>query len=523
MIASLRQPCDEAIIRAGTADTPCTNVSGKWVLAATILGSSMAFIDGTVTNVALPALQRDLNASVADVQWVVEAYLLFLAALLLVGGSLGDRFGRRRVFLIGVGLFAVASACCGFAGDIQQLIAARAMQGIGAALLVPGSLAIISSSFTSERRGRAIGTWSGFSAITAAIGPVLGGWLIDQFSWRAVFFINVPLAVLVIAISLWRVPESVGRTKGRLDWAAALVIAVALGALVFALIESPRLGFLHTPVVAAFLISISCFVAFLFIESRARDAMVPLELFRSRTFTGANLLTLFLYAGLGGTLFFLPLNLIQVQQYTPTRAGAALLPFILIMFLFSRWSGGLLHRYGARVPLVLGPIIAAAGFLLFVLPNIGGSYWTTFFPALLVLGIGMVVTVAPLTTVVMDSVEQTRAGIASGINNAVSRTAGLLAVAVLGIVMVQSFNRALDARLTALNLPQSTQTSVVEQRSKLAGIDLSGLEPTSRASIRGAIDASFVDGFRRVMFIGAALAFLGAIIAFALIQPKPAS
>jgi EmrB/QacA subfamily drug resistance transporter len=490
----------------------------------------MAFIDGTVVNVALPALQTDLNASVPDVQWVIAAYALFLAALLLVGGSLGDHYGRRRVFLIGVAIFTAASGWCGLAGNIGQLIMARAVQGIGAALLVPGSLAIISSSFREEKRGRAIGTWSGFSAITAAVGPVLGGWLVDHVSWRAVFFINIPLAIIVIAISLWRVPESDARTKGLLDWWGAVLTTASLGALVFALIESARLGFTHPAVLASALIGTGGFVAFLFVEWKSRSPMLPMELFRSRTFMGTNLLTLFLYSALGGTLFFLPLNLIQVQRYTPTQAGAALLPLILLIFLLSRWSGGLVHRYGAKIPLVIGPLIAVAGFALFTLPGVGGSYWQTFFPAVVVLGIGMAVSVAPLTTTVMNSVAETRVGIASGVNNAVARTAGLLAIAVLGIVMLQCFNRALDERLPALNLPPAMQASLEGQRAKLAGADLSDNAPEIRAGVREAIDRSFVDAFRRVVLVGAGLALASAAMAWVLIdgrlprsQPRPPS
>jgi EmrB/QacA subfamily drug resistance transporter len=507
----------------GANSTPCPRSSRKWVLAATIVGSSMAFIDGTVVNVALPTLQADLNASLADVQWVIEAYALLLAALLLVGGSLGDHYGRRRIFMIGVAIFAAASTWCGLAGGIHQLIIARAVQGFGAALLVPGSLAIISSAFPEKERGRAIGTWSGFSAITAAIGPVLGGWLIDHVSWRAVFFINIPLAIAVIVIAIRHVPESIGRAKGRLDWWGAALATIGLGTLVFALIESSRFTFAHAAVIVSLLASGGCFIAFVFLERQRRDPMLPLELFRSRTFTGANLLTLFLYGALGGTLFFFPMNLIQVQRYSPTQAGAALLPLILIIFLLSRWSGGLVHRYGAKIPLVIGPMIAAAGFALFVVPSLGGSYWRTFFPAVVVLGIGMAVSVAPLTTTVMNAVAQERAGVASGVNNAVSRIAGLLAIAVLGIVMLQSFNHALDARVADLNLPPAAQKSLETERAKLAGADVSRIAPEARTSLREAIDRSFVDAFRRVMLIGAALALASAIAAWVLIEARPAA
>jgi EmrB/QacA subfamily drug resistance transporter len=481
----------------------------------------MAFIDGTVVNVALPALQTSLNATAVDMQWVIESYSLLLSALLLIGGSLGDHYGRRRVFVAGVTLFAFASAWCGLAPDIHQLIVARAAQGLGAALLVPGSLAIISSSFPENERGRAIGTWSGLSAITTAIGPVIGGWLIEHVSWRAVFFINIPIALLIIFISLWRVPESSDKESVGLDWWGAIVGALGLGALVYGLIESSRLGF-DRSVIGVLVAAGGLMIAFLFVEARVPQPMLPLALFRSRTFSGANLLTFLLYAALGGTLFFLPLNLIQVQHYSATAAGATLLPFILIISFLSRWSGGLVARYGPKLPLVVGPLIAAFGYMLFMMPGVHGSYWTTFFPPMVLLGLGMAVSVAPLTTTVMNSVAQNRAGIASGINNAVARTAGLIAIAVLGILMLHVFKSGLDQRLSNWKLPESAARSLQTQSIKLAAIAVpEDQDPGTRQVIRRAIDESFVSGFRIVMAIGAALAIASAVTALALIAKTP--
>src|ERR671914_287616 len=353
-----RSPCEEGVVRASRASAPCTPASAPWVLAATIIGSAMAFIDGTITNVALPQIQQRLGAAAVDTQWIVEAYALFLAALILVGGSLGDHYGRRRIFLLGVGIFTVASVACGLALTPEQLIAARAVQGVGGALLVSGSLAIIGASFREEDRGKAIGTWSGFSGVTTAIGPVVGGYLVDNVSWRAAFLLNVPLAIAVILIALRYVPESRDPDARRLD--------------------------------------------------------IP----------GAILAT----AGLGGALYFLPFALIQVHGYSATAAGSSFLPFVIITFLMSRWAGGLVTRYGARLPLIIGPVIAAMGFILFAIPGTEGSYWTTFFPAVVVLGLGMSFVIAPLTTTAMNSVEGRHSGLASGVNNAVSRAAGLLAI-----------------------------------------------------------------------------------------------
>ncbi|MFN2577689.1 MAG: MFS transporter [Pyrinomonadaceae bacterium] len=522
----LRSPCDESVINTRKAATSrCGQAQRRWTLAATILGSSMVFIDGTVVNVALPALQTKLNATATDVQWVVEAYTLFLAALLLFGGSLGDRFGRKKIYAIGIALFTLASVWCGIAPDIYQLIIARAAQGVGGALLVPGSLAIISATFSEADRGQAIGTWSGATAITTALGPLLGGWLIEHVSWRAVFFLNVPLALAVFALVILFVPESRDEEDaGRLDLIGAALATLSLGGVVFGVIESSRLGF-QNPVVLGTLIGGALLaLVFVFVEARLRSPMMPLTLFRSRDFAGANLLTLFLYAALAGTLFFLPLNLIQVQKYSATAAGAATLPFILLMFGLSRWSGGLVKRYGSRLPLVVGPIIAAVGFALFIRPGVGGSYLTGFLPAIVVLGLGMAISVAPLTTTVMNSVRESRAGIASGINNAVSRAAGLLSIAVLGLIMFHAFNSCLDRRLNQIGVTSQVRQVLNDQRMKLAAADVPGsIDEGTRANIKQAIDECFVSGFRRVMLCGAALAFASSLMAWLLIRSRKAA
>jgi len=516
-----RPPCDEGIIRSGKADAPCSPFSGPWILAATIIGSAMAFIDSTVTNVALPTLQAELGATAVDAQWIVESYALFLAALILVGSSLGDHYGRRRIYSVGVALFAAASVFCGLAQSPEQLIAARAVQGVGGAMLVPGSLAIISASFDEERRGRAIGTWSGFSGITAALGPVLGGYLVENVSWRAAFLINVPLAVVVLLIVGRHVPESRDPDARRLDIPGAVLATVGLGGIVFGLIESQSAGFAEPLVLASILVGAGALAAFAFVEARSDEPMLPLGLFRSRNFSGANLLTLLLYAGLGGSLYFLPFLLIQVHDYSATAAGAAFLPFIIVTFLMSRWAGGLITRFGARLPLVVGPIIAAAGFVLFAVPGTEGSYWTTFFPAIAVQGFGMSLVIAPLTTTALNSVSGRHSGLASGVNNAVSRTAGLLAIPILGVFVFAAFSAGLDSRIANLDLPPQAQQQLEAEKVNLGAAEVpEGVGGETAARIESAVDEAFLGAFRLAMLVAAGLALASALAAALIIEGK---
>jgi EmrB/QacA subfamily drug resistance transporter len=505
---------------------PATDAAARrWTLVSAVLGSGMAFMDGTVVNVALPAIQHSLDASGADAQWVIEAYALFLAALLLVGGALGDRFGRKRIFLVGAAVFTLASAGCAAAHDIGQLVAARAVQGVGAALLVPGSLALLGANFPQAERGRAIGTWSAFSGVTAAVGPVVGGFLVDRFSWHWAFLLNLPFGVLLLAACLAKVPESRGdAAQAPVDLVGACTATAGLAGIVFALIEAPTRGWGATAVVAAGVVGIAGLAAFVAWEARARAPMLPLHLFRDRNFSGANLLTLLLYAALGGSLYFVPLNLIQVQGWGATSAGAALLPFVAIMFALSRWAGALVDAVGARRPLIAGPAVAAVGFALFARPGVGDSYWTSFFPAVCVLGLGMTITISPLTTTVMNALGEGLAGVASGVNNAVSRAAGLLAIAALGVVLAQVFEPRLHDALAQARLPRDVADAVLAQRHKLAAIaPPAGAASAVAARVHDAVGAAFVAGFRAVMFVSAGLAAASAACAWWLIADRPAA
>ena len=445
-MTGFRLPCDDAVAHTAGSTQSCSVGTSRAVLAATILASSMTFIDGSVVNAALPVMRAQLRASPSAAQWIIESYMLFLSALLLVGGALGDRWGRRLVFGVGTVLFAIASGWCGAAPNIGHLIVARGAQGTGAALLVPGSLALISANFPQEKRGRAIGTWAALTSIAAGIGPLIGGWLTDRFSWRWIFLMNIPLSVAVIVIALSRVPESRGEMDGGgIDWLGALLATAGLGALVIGLVDASTAGFGATHVIVSLTASVLLLIAFVVTERASTHPMMPISLFRSWTFTGVNVLTLCLYAALGAVTFVLPFTLIQTRGYTVVGATAALLPFVVVMATLSRAAGWLLDRYGPRLPLSLGPAIAAVGFLLLARASRPGSYWTMVFPAVLVMSLGMAVSVAPLTTTVMSAVSEGHAGVASGINNATSRVAILLAVAGAGLLTGDAFATGLPA------------------------------------------------------------------------------
>lgn len=397
--------------------------SGRWLLVATVLGSSLAFLDGSIVNIALPAIERDLGSGVAGLQWTINAYTLTLAALILVGGSLGDRWGRRRVFVAGVIWFAIASLLCAIAPNIEILVAARALQGIGAALLTPGSLALISASMDEEDRGAAIGTWSGLAGVSTAVGPLLGGWLVGAVSWRAVFYLNLPLAVAIVWITLKHVPESKDEeVEGRVDFPGAILTAAGLAALTYGLVGSKAVPSLA---------GVALLVAFVIQQRRSPHALVPLKLFANRTFTAANLSTFSVYGSLSGAMFLLVLQLQYVSGYSPLESGVATLPITIVMLLFSARAGRLGQRIGPRWPMTFGPLVAAAGLLLLLPIGREASYLTSVFPGVMVFAVGLTLLVAPLTTTVLGAAPRSQSGIASGINNAVARTASLLAVAAL--------------------------------------------------------------------------------------------
>jgi EmrB/QacA subfamily drug resistance transporter len=479
----------------------------------------MAFLDTTVMNVALPAVQTDLAVSARDAQWVYGAFALVLAALLLIGGSLGDRYGRRRVFVIGAAIFAAASVLCAISPGAGYLVAARAVQGAGGALLVPASLAIVGASFEGRLKAKAIGAWAALSATAMAVGPILGGWLVEEVSWRAAFLITPAMAVVAIPIALRHVPESRNPGAHRLDLVGAVLATTGLGGLVYGMIESSASGIGDPGVLAALILGAGALVAFVVVERRSKDPMVPPSLFRSRDFDGATLVTLLFYIALTGSLYFLPFLMMQVHGYSAFVAGSVFLPFVAMSFLQGPLSGPVCARFGAKPPLVVASLAIAVGFLLFALPGVEpGSYWISFFPAMVVQGFGMALHITPLTTMTLRSVEAEHSGLASGVNNAVARVAGLLAVAVLGLFVYGAFSANLDARLEGMDLPGGVRSELETAKADLGAAEApEGVDAGTAAQIEHAIDESFVAGFRAVMLVCCGLALASALVAALLV------
>ncbi|MGH2950896.1 MAG: MFS transporter, partial [Solirubrobacterales bacterium] len=486
----------------------------RLTLIATILGSTIVFLDSTVVNVALPAIQEDLDTGLAGQQWVVEAYMLTLVALMLVGGSLGDLYGRRRLFSIGLAGFGVTSVLCAVAPTDETLIASRALQGMTGALLVPGSLAILAATFEGEARGRAVGLWTAWSGISTLLGPAGGGLLVG-LDWRWIFWVNVPLIAGTLLLTHRAVRESSDpEACPGIDGVAIGLSAVGLGGPVFALIEQPTRGW-GDPLVAIPLVAgAACLAAFIWWESRTRAPMLPLGLFRIRNFAMVNMATLCVYGGLIGATFFLTLYLQQVIGYSPFEAGLATTPVTIVMFALSGRFGALAGRIGPRVPLTAGPMVGAAGLALLIRLERGGDYLVDVLPAMLLFGLGLAITVAPLTTTVLNSVEERRAGIASGVNNAVARVAGLLAIAALGAVISAQFASSIDDRLAREELGAEAISAVDDAKAQpFAGGDASEVPEAQRETLEAAITDSSESAFQLGAGIGAALMVLGGLIA----------
>ncbi len=496
----------------------------KWVLIPTILASSMGFIDGSALNVALPALQKELALNGPMLLWIINAYALPLSALLLVGGALGDHYGRKKVFMLGIIIFAIASLWCGFANSAALLIASRALQGVGGALMVPGSLSLISALFPEQRRGSAIGLWSMFSAMATILGPALGGVLAENGYWRAVFFINIPFALLSIIILSLKVPESKASNSKKLDLPGALWAVLALSGITFGFIEGPERGWDTMPTIVAFAVGLLGILLFIRTELNSKHPMMPFRLFTSSTFSGANAMTLLVYGALGGFLFFFPLNLIQVQGYAADTAGLTMLPFGILIALLSGWSGKWSDRIGIKTPLVLGPTITGIGFLLFYLPGVGSGFtdfWTSYFPAILLLGTGMGITVAPLTTAVMKAADNDSIGIASGINNTIARSAGVLAIAVMGAFGLVQFRTTLMDSTAPLSLPQEKQDWLMQQAANLAETSPPPSSNTEeKKQIAEAVKISFLHVFKTLTLAAAALCLMSAFIAYRSIRSE---
>jgi EmrB/QacA subfamily drug resistance transporter len=494
----------------------------KWTLTAAILASSMVFIDFSTLNVALPAIQKELNINGKNLLWIINAYTLFLSSLLLLGGSLGDIYGRKKIFVIGIIIFSISSFLCGVSGGIEMLIIARGFQGVGGALMVPGSLSIISSVIPSKRRGKAYGTWSTFSALTTSAGPVFGGWLAGIGLWRVIFYINLPIAVFSIIALVAKVPESKDESAKKLDLPGAVFATAGLAGITYGFLEASDTSFAGLKVIISLAAGVLSLIIFMIIEIKSSHPLMPLNLFKSRTFSGVNLLTLLMYTALSVGLFFLPLNLVQIQGYREVSAGLAILPFAILISAMSRFSGIFADKFGARIPLIAGPLVAGLGIFLLTFPGVTNGpseYWATFFPGILFLGIGMGIVVAPLTAAVMSSVPSGNTGIASGINNTMARIAGLVAIAVLGSFIIISFRNNLESRAADLTLTHTQRSELIENSNNLAETKPpDGLTKEESARIISDIKHSFVSAFDLILYLSAALALLSALTAFLTVE-----
>jgi EmrB/QacA subfamily drug resistance transporter len=494
---------------------------GKLVLAATIFASGMAFLDGSVVNIAIPVMQSALNASLDGMQWVVNSYALLLAALILISGSLGDKFGRKKVFLYGIGLFVISSFLCSIASSIEQLIAFRSLQGIGAAMMIPGSLSIINTAFAESEHGAAIGLWSGFAGGVASIGPFIGGWLVQTFGWPSIFLINIPIGILAIFLTVRYVPESKNEDAKHLDIVGTVLLFVGLLGISYALIEAPVFGLLNALVISSFLLGIVAIVGFVYAEKKVKEPLFSFHIFNSPLVIGANIVTLFLYFALSGVIFFLILNFQQFQQYSPLIAGISLLPAILLITFLSGPAGSLSDKIGPRLPMIIGPLLVSIGMFTLIIPGKGANFFLTYLPGLLLFGLGMACVIAPLTKSAL-SVDPKYSGAASGVNNAVSRTAALLAVALLGAIMATMFSSHLIKDVTSSSLTQSQKQQIIAQKNRLGGITIpQSFDGTAKHTAQVAIDESFLYSFRVIIGIAASLALLSSFVSFLLIHnPK---
>ncbi|RFM30585.1 MFS transporter [Deminuibacter soli] len=497
------------------------SAAGRWIMVSAILASAMAFIDGTALNVVLPSLQQSLQASAADLFWILNAYLLMLAALILIGGSMGDQLGRKKVFMTGICIFIIGSAACGLSHGVNFLIICRIIQGIGGAFMIPGSLSLVSSSINEKERGKAIGTWSSITTVVTIGGPILGGALGDAGLWRYIFFINIPIGLVALFI-LWKYVKEI-KDEGsshQLDYAGAIAIASGLALLTFGFLRVPALGWGHWQVYVSITAGVLLIPAFIRIEQKSRHPMMPLHLFRNATFSGANLLTFFLYAGLGAGMLFLSLNLVQVQGYTQLQSGLTFLPFTILMVVLARFAGSLADKHGPKWLLVAGPATAGVGLLLlsFVRQTSGhAAYWHTFFPGIVVFGLGMSFTVAPLTAAVMGAVSDQFSGTASGVNNAMTRISNVFANAIFGALAVLFFSGALQKQLQHTSINGNIQQQIMAQAGSLGDAHVPDAVQ-DKAAVKEYYHQSFIAAYAAILRISAALAWLGALMALLFIK-----